>query len=230
MYAWPRVIRLTMQRCIKTHEPNVHSYISLLTNVNLYLLLSMTTFETLSRELTIELTTYRTWTDTTKARLTEWEKQSGSIHPDTLRAQEAEIKAMLTRLNQIEERLASAPFQEAVKQLSRLAWKEIIIEGTIGTLIGTFLGPMVTIPHTNQQEIREVKRIKKEIKDLLSQNKILSERFCKHLQDIQELIKEGLQENKKALKVEKKEKQQIAEEIRKREEVELLQAKKNAAW
>lgn len=68
------------------------------------------------------------------------------------------------------------------------------------------------------------------LEELLSTDKILSERLCILLRSIQKLIEARLKENEKKLRIEKREKRRIAEEIRKRKEAEKIRAKKNAAY
>ena len=84
--------------------------------------------------------------------------------------------------------------------------------------------------HTDQQEMKKASVLKGLLEELLSTDKILSERLCILLRSIQKLIEARLKENEKKLRIEKREKRRIAEEIRKRKEAEKIRAKKNAAY
>lgn len=84
--------------------------------------------------------------------------------------------------------------------------------------------------HTDKQEMKKASVLKGLLEELLSTDKILSERLCILLRSIQKLIEARLKENEKKLRIEKREKRRIAEEIRKRKEAEKIRAKKNAAY
>ena len=84
--------------------------------------------------------------------------------------------------------------------------------------------------HTDKAEMRAVKEIEENLDKLLATDKILSERLCGKLRELQDKIRLRLEENKKMADAETKEKQRIAQEIREQLEAELLRAKKNAAW
>ena len=84
--------------------------------------------------------------------------------------------------------------------------------------------------HTDKAEMRTVKKIEEEVDKLLATNKILSERLCAKLREIQDKINLRLEQNDKMVDAETKEKRIAAKEVLERLEAELLQAKKNAAW
>ena len=84
--------------------------------------------------------------------------------------------------------------------------------------------------HTDKAEMRAVKEIEEQLDILLTTDKILSERLCDKLRELQDKIRLRLEENKKMVDAETKEKLRIAQEIREQLEAELLRAKKNAAW
>ena len=78
--------------------------------------------------------------------------------------------------------------------------------------------------------MRTAKKIEEEVDKLLAMNKILSERLCAKLREIQDKINLRLEQNDKMVDAEAKEKRIAAKEVLERQEAELLQTKKNAAW
>lgn len=85
-------------------------------------------------------------------------------------------------------------------------------------------------PRTTQHEMKQLQALFRLLQKLLPTDRILSERLCILLRHIRKFIDQRLEENDRALKRERREKEKIRKQIEQEEEKEQLRAKRNAAW
>lgn len=83
---------------------------------------------------------------------------------------------------------------------------------------------------TAQREMKKLQAIQKQLEELLSTDKVLSERFCILLRKIEKEIGQRLKENDRIVELEQKEIERLKKKFQEEMEAELLRAKRNAAY
>lgn len=172
-------------------------------------------------------------------RLRRLEEPAGNVGLDALEKQEEEAMQMALVLIEIRERLTDSELQEAVAQLypstpsfggTFYDWEDEQVSEYEKAEERKKQEVLHRYVHTDKAEMRTAKKIEEEVDKLLATNKILSERLCAKLREIQDKINLRLEQNDKMVDAEAKEKRIAAKEVLERQEAELLQTKKNAAW
>ena len=184
--------------------------------------------QSIRKDIPTELKAYHNALTFAKRQLAELEKKPTIDSLSLLRAQEAEAQRIADLLFQIHQRLTSSEFQAAIEQLS--ASQSQAVPSFRGYMTPEEIERKFKRPHSDKAEMKAIRQIEREVEALLATEKILSERLCSRLRDIQDKIELRLTENARMLKTEQKEKQRATEQARKREEAEWQQAQKNAAW
>ncbi len=179
-----------------------------------------------------ELVGYRSVLEHIENEMAELERMPSRYSLTFLRTREKELIRTSNWLTGMRERLTSEEFKDLLEQLSlwlpeterehaySVDWPEEEKQEL----------HRYYVPHSDKAEMKAIRQIEREVEALLATEKILSERLCSRLRDIQDKIELRLTENARMLKTEQKEKQRATEQARKREEAEWQQAKKNAAW